>query len=108
MPKEDSFEKSRLATQIVNLVDKIKRINSFDSSIWNLSNVSSTELQRKSLAELEQIHSSLNARLSVLVKQSGKESPTREALEASKWTGRKPEHLTNHEFDRYQRDEGRY
>lgn len=107
MPKEDSFEKPMLATQIVNLVDKIKRINSFDSSIWNLSNVSSTELQRKSLAELEQIHSSLNARLSVLVKQSGKESPTREALEASKWTGRKPEHLTNHEFDRYQRDEGR-
>ena len=108
MPKEDTLEKSMLATQIVNLVDKIKRINSFDSSIWNLSNVSSTELQRKNLAELEQIHSNLNARLSVLVRQSERENPTREALESSKWTGRKPEHLTNHEFDRFQRDEERY
>ena len=39
----DEYEKARLREQIVDLVNKIKRINSFDSSIWNLSNVSTTK-----------------------------------------------------------------
>ena len=46
----DDYEKSILAEKIVDLVNKIQRINSFDNSIWNLSNVSSYELKRKSLS----------------------------------------------------------
>ena len=38
MPEDDSGKKEILATQIVNLVDKIKKINSFDSCLWNLRN----------------------------------------------------------------------
>ena len=49
----DEYEKERLAKRIVDLVDRIKRINSFDTSVWNLSNVSSYELQRKSLEKLK-------------------------------------------------------
>lgn len=105
--EDDSYKKSVLATQIINLVDKIKRINSFDSSIWHLANVSSYQLQTKSLAELEQMQSTLNNRLSELTRQSQRKNQGRESLEESKWTGRKPEHMTNHDFDRFQRDEGR-
>lgn len=101
--EEDTYKKSMLATKIVNLVDKIKRINSFDSSIWNLNNVSSYELERKSLDELEQLYSSLSSRLLVLTKQHQRESQEREAYEDAKWTGQKPENLTNQEFDRFQR-----
>lgn len=105
--EDDSYKKSMLATQIVNSIDKIKRINSFDSSIWNLSNTSTYDLQRKSLAELERIQSSLDSRLSELTRQSQTRSPQREALEESKWTGQKPRNMSDHDFDRFQRDEGR-
>lgn len=105
--EEDEYRKSVLATKIVNLVDKIKRINSLDSSIWNLSNVSSYDLERKSLHELEELYSSLNNRLSLLNKQNERKDVERESLEASKWTGQKPKDLTNHEFDRLQRYDGR-
>lgn len=54
----DDYEKSILAEKIVDLVNKIQRINSFDNSIWNLSNVSSYELRRKSLNELQRLQSS--------------------------------------------------
>lgn len=105
--EDDSYKKSILATQIVNSIDKIKRINSFDSSIWNLANVSIYDLQRKSLAELQQIKSTLDNRLSKLTRQSQSKDHARESLEESKWTGQKPKNMTNHDFDRFQRDEGR-
>ena len=105
----DEYKKSMLADRIVDLVDKIKRINSFDSSIWNLSNVSSYDLRRKSLEELQMLNSSLENRLSVLDKQSQRVNTNNEELEASKWTGQKPQHLNENDFDRFQRsDDGRY
>lgn len=102
---EDEYEKSRLAEKIVDLVDRIKRKNSFDSSIWNLSNVSSYELKRKSLAELQRLNSSLENRLSELDRQGQRRDPRREALEEAKWTGKKPQHMSNYEFDRFQRSD---
>ncbi len=105
--EEDSYKKSMLATQIVNLVDKIKRKNSFDSSIWNLNNISSSQLERRSLAELEGLKSTLDSKLSELTRQSQRKDQRMESLEASKWTGQKPKGLTDHEFDRFQRDESR-
>ena len=102
---EDEYEKSRLAEKIVDLVGRIKRINSFDSSIWNLSNVSSYELKRKSLAELQRLNSSLENRLSELDRQGQRRDPRREALEEAKWTGKKPQHMSNYEFDRFQRSD---
>ena len=101
----EMYKKAMLATQIVNLVDEIKRIDSFDSSIWNLMNSSSSMLERKSLPELEKLHQSLSNRYERLAQQSKRRNPEMEALEAAKWTGQKPEHLTDAEFDRWQRDE---
>ena len=100
-------EKSRLAEKIVDLVDKIKRINSFDSSVWNLSNTSSYDLKRKSLDELQRLHSNLENRLGELnkQKQTQQANPERESLEASKWTGQKPRDMSDVEFDRFQRDD---
>ena len=104
----EEYEKSRLADRIVDLIGRIKRINSFDSSVWNLSNVSSYDLKRKSLDELQKLNSSLENRLSELDRQSQRRNSNRESLEASKWTGQKPRNMSNLDFDRFQRgDDGR-
>lgn len=105
--EDDRAKKVMLATEIINLVDKIKRVNSFDSSIWNLSNASSQQLQRRSVAELESLRASLSSRIEELTRQSKASSSRRESLEASKWTGQRPQGLTEHEFDRFQRDDER-
>lgn len=100
---DDSSKKIMLATKIINLRDQIKSINSFDSSIWNLSNATTNNLQRRNLAELEKIYSTLNDRLLELAEQSKKSDLRRETLEKSKWTGQKPKNMTDYEFDRFQR-----
>lgn len=100
---DEEYEKSRLVDRIVDLIGRIKKINSFDSSIWNLSNVSSYDLKRKSLDELQRLNSSLENRLSELVRQSQRRDSNRESLEASKWTGQKPKHMSDLDFDRFQR-----
>lgn len=105
LQETDEYEKTRLANRIVNLIDKIKRINSFDSSIWNLSNVSSYELEAKSVNELKKLNDTLESRLSELDRQSQRNKSRNEALEASKWTGQKPKNMTNHDFDRFQRSD---
>ena len=103
----DEFEKTKLAARIVDLVDKIKRLNSLDRSVWNLSNITNYELERKSLSELQKLNSTLENRLLELDKQIQKANSTRESLEAAKWTGRKPKNMSDYDFDRLQRDEGR-
>lgn len=101
----DKYEKSILARKIVNLVNEIKRINSFDSSIWNLSNISSYTLERKSLDELQILNTSLQNRLAELNRTKQQGNLRRDSLEASKWTGQKPKHMSEHDFDRFQRDD---
>ena len=101
----EEYEKSRLADRIVDLIGRIKRINSFDSSVWNLLNVSSYDLKRKSLDELQRLNSSLENRLSELDRQSQRRNLNRESLETSKWTGQKPKNMSNLDFDRFQRDD---
>lgn len=103
--KNVEYEKSILAENIVDLVTNIKRLNSFDSSVWNLSNISSYQLKSKSLDELQKLNSSLEKRLSELNKKSTRIDPKREQLEASKWLGQKPEHMSNLDFDRFQRSD---
>lgn len=105
MQLDDENEKQRLAEKIVNLIGKIKKVNSFDSSIWNLSNISSYELKSKSLDELKRLNSSLESRLAELDRRSQVTSSSRESLEASKWTGQKPQNMNNKEFDRFQRSD---
>ena len=99
----EAYEKSRLANRIVDLIDRIKRINSFDSSIWNLSHTSSTILQNKSLDELTRLNYTLENRLSELNRESQTSNPRRDELEASKWTGQKSKNMSDHDFDRFQR-----
>ena len=102
---DDEYEKSRLAENIVDSVNKIKRINGFDSSIWNLSNVSSYDLMKRSLDELQRLNSNLENRLAEITQQKRNINPEREALEASKWTGQRPQNMSNYDFDRLQRND---
>lgn len=103
--EEDFYKKSSLVSEVINLIDKIKRANSFDASIWNLSNETRYTLRNKSLDELELIKDNLTSRISELTRQSQRKNPEREALEASKWTGQRPQNMSNSDFDRFQRDD---
>lgn len=99
----NEYKKARLSEQIVDLVNKIKRINSFDSSIWNLSNTSSYQLRTRSLDELTRLHSTLTSRISELERQSQMRNPRMESVEAAKWTGKLPPGMTKADLDRFQR-----
>jgi len=101
----DVYEKRMLAEEIVDLVGKIKKINSFDSSINSFSHVSSYELQQRDLEELQAIASKLEKKLSYLNQQSRSNKSTVSDLEASKWTGRKPQNMSTYDYDRMQRDD---
>ena len=106
-PNEE-YEKSRLIERILDLIGNIKKKNSFDSSIWSLANITSSELRMKKLSDLQRLCSSLENRLSELNRQSQKSNPSKESLEASKWTGQKPKYMSDLDFDRFQRsDDGR-
>ena len=105
--RNERYEKLELANEIISLVHQIERIETFDSILWNLRGESSSELERRSTEELKQIRSKLENRLVELTKQKQRRGVTGESLEEAKWTGQKPKGLTNYEFDRLQRDEGR-
>lgn len=105
--RESEIDKSMLTSQIMNLIDNIKRISSFDSSIWNYSNVTKYELSRKTVPELERLRDSLSSRLNQLKRESSRTTESARKLEEAKWTGQKPQHLSNHEFDRLQRGDDR-
>lgn len=99
------YEKNKIANKIVSLVDEIKSVNSLDSSIWNLSNISTYELYNRSLEDLKHLQSSLEIRLSQLTRQRKTGDTQRETLEEAKWTGQKPKDMSNRDFDRLQRDD---
>ena len=91
----DAYKKRMLAEEIVDLVGKIRKINSFDSSINSFSHVSSYELE-----ELQAIASKLEKKFSYLNQQSRSNKSTVSDLEASKWTGRKPQNMSTYDYDR--------
>lgn len=101
----DAYKKRMLAEEIVDLVGKIRKINSFDSSINSFSHVSSYELQQRDLEELQAIASKLEKKFSYLNQQSRSNKSTASDLEASKWTGRKPQNMSTYDYDRMQRDD---
>ena len=102
-PNEED-EKSRLTERILDLIGNIKKKNSFDSSIWSLANITSSELRIKKLSDLQRLCSSLENRLAELNNQR-QNSSQRESLEASKWTGQKPGYMSSLDFDRFQRSD---
>ena len=107
-PRENNFGKEQLARQVEELVRKISRLNSFDSDIKNLTNASYRDLQSmKSLEELQRLKFRLENKLLALDKEARRENPEMEAIEKSKWTGEKMNNMTDKQFDRLQRDEGR-
>lgn len=101
----ENYEKNKIANKIVSLVNEIKSVNSLDSSIWNLSNISTYELNNRSLDDLKNLQSSLESRLSQLTRQRRTGYAQRESLEEAKWTGQKPKDMSNRDFDRLQRDD---
>ena len=98
----DAYKKRMLAEEIVDLVGKIRKIN---SSINSFSHVSSYELQQRDLEELQAIASKLEKKFSYLNQQSRSNKSTVSDLEASKWTGRKPQNMSTYDYDRMQRDD---
>ena len=108
MRVNEEQEKARLSERIVDLVDKIKRKNSFDAEIWNLSNANVNMLKRKSLNELQMIESRLSRRIDQLNNEGQRRNSAAEDLEASRWTGVRPQHMNTQEFDRFQKDDGGY
>ena len=104
--QEEESKKSELASNILNSITKIKRINSLDRSLWNLSNLDLYELKNKRLTELEKINRNLDNRLQELKTQ--KNNYNRDSIEESKWTGQMPKDFSKQDFDRLQRsDDGR-
>ena len=101
--QEDKYAKSRLVTEIVNLVGKINRINCFDGSIRGLANMSNSELERKSMEELEKLHANLSNKYEGLVQQRQQNSKINDAAIAAKWTGQRTPNMTKHDLDNYQR-----
>lgn len=55
------------------------------------------------LDELQRLNASLESRLSELSRQNQRRNPRAEELEASKWTGQKPQNMGDYDFDRFQR-----
>ena len=105
--RNEWYEKLELANEVISLVHQIERIETFDSILWNLRGESVSDLERKNIEELTQIRSKLKNRLVELTKQKQRRDVTSERLEEAKWTGQKPKGMTDHDFDRLQRDEGR-
>ena len=105
-PVDEDRKKSFLADSILNSIDGIKKIDSFDSSIWNLANASKNSLKMKSLSELQQIDNTLKDRLTQLTEKRAQSNSRRDdSLEKAMWTGQKPAHLTDNEFNRLQNDD---
>ena len=101
--EEDKYEKLRLATEIVNLVGKINRINCFDGSIRGLTNMSTHELEKRSMGELQQLHNNLSNKYAALVYKRDQNNAKNDAIIAAKWTGQKAPNLTDHDLDFSQR-----
>lgn len=52
---------------------------------------------------MQRLNSTLENRLLELNRQGQRSNSSRESLEASKWTGQKPKHMSELDFDRFQR-----
>ena len=101
----EEYEKSMLAGKIVDSVNKIKRINSFDSSIWNLSNITDVSLKRKSLDELNKIYISLQNRISEIDRSNNGRNSITEDIERAKWTGQRTNEMSRKDLDNLQKDD---
>ncbi len=102
--QEDRNAKSSLVDQILDLANKINRINCFDGSIRGLTSVSSqNSLLGKDMQELEQLYAKLSNTYDGLVQQKQKYNEKTEATIAAKWTGEKTNNMTNHDLDFSQR-----
>lgn len=103
VPEEDKYVKSRLATDIVNLVSKINRINCFDGSIRGLTNMSNYELEKRSVSELQQLHTSLSNKYAGLIQQRDQNNAKNDAAIAARWTGQRAPGQTDRDLDFSQR-----
>ena len=101
--EEDKYVKSRLATDIVNLVGKINRINCFDGSIRGLTNMSNCELEKRSVSEFQQLHANLSNKYAALIQQRDQNNAKNDAAIAAKWSGQRTPGMTAHDLDFSQR-----
>ena len=100
-PFEVERSKRNIAEEIEELVRRIIKINSFDSSIWNLVNKTPSDLIRMyDLPELQSIKNNLTERLSQLQTQS--RNPNEASLQDAAWTGNVPNHMSQRDFNRFQ------
>ena len=91
--RNEQWEKSSTISSVIELSRRLSQINSFDNDT-RYSRMSSYELDRMSLVGFEK------AKQQDYMRRS-------EALQAAKWTGEKPAGMSDHDFDRWQNDDGR-
>ena len=103
--RNEQWERSSLITDVSNLAGKLARINSFDREAMKYSRMSSYQFGDMSIDDLRQIKESLSGKIkSEEAKREGYMRKSRE-LEEAKWSGIKPQGMTDHDFDRWQRDD---
>ena len=98
--QNSDYEKTRLCNQIEELSRRIAIKDSFNSKI---SNISAYQLKTKDFDELNRIYLDLEKELSAIEKRIQGRDSRREDLEATKWTGKKREGMTDHDLDWMQR-----
>ena len=104
--EENPYKKEMVAREIMDLVGRIAKIDSFDSEVRRFHDRTSGGLQREySLSELNELKEYLEKKYNRLIELAQKEYAERKSYEIEKWTGQKPKGMTDHDFDRLQRDD---
>lgn len=99
--RESPWEKRDLARDVMGLIDEIKRIDSFDRTVWNMGYMSEYTLaDSKTTDELKRMKNSLNKRLLELQKQKENVNLRGSSeYEKALWTGEKPKGWTDRDLD---------
>ena len=104
--RNEQWEKSSTISSVIELSRRLSQINSFDNDT-RYSRISSYELDRMSLDDLRKLKDSLTRKVGFEKAKQQDYMRRSEALQAAKWTGEKPAGMSDHDFDRWQNDDGR-
>ncbi len=99
--RKEQLEKSGLATSVKNLADKLNRVNSFDNDT-KYARMNSRELENMSIEDLRKIQQNLSQKVG---HYEAKRNKYNEALAEASWTGKKLDGMSDHDLDRYQRED---
>lgn len=100
----NQVDKRDLIDEVKDLKRRVLMQNSFNTTAMRVPEYG---LEQKSIEELTQIRDSLQSELGTINRNnraaSSKERAEREAREAARWTGNRPEGMSQQDLDRAQR-----